>query len=301
MNKKLMAGIAAIVLGMSMGGTVLADDLQNVDTTVVESIEENRGRFMTETGEVCTIANGQNGYELQVGSVEEGTIFYLSEDVLVFDVASKEFTKAADIKEGMTVSVIYPKDAPMMLSIPARCGAAQLVIIHSDVENVQLGYFNEELVNEENTLALNISEETVIKNSLGEEKKLSAEDIKNKDAMVVYSNTTRSIPAQTTPSFVLIMEAVEEKEEVQASKEGVVEAEEAEEPTYVAIRTLATENGFDVVWDHNKKVVTLSKSNEELKFTVGEVNYFYNKEKRVLEHPVKLEKGCVMIADKVFN
>ena len=39
---------------------------------------------------------------------------------------------------------------------------------------------------------------------------LSAEDVKNQDALVFYDITTRSIPAQTTPSLVLLLTQAEE-------------------------------------------------------------------------------------------
>ena len=55
-------------------------------------------------------------------------------------------------------------------------------------------------------LQLNISEKTTILTTLGTKSILSADDVKGKDAVVFYDITTRSIPAQTTPSLVLLLE-----------------------------------------------------------------------------------------------
>ena len=43
--------------------------------------------------------------------------------------------------------------------------------------------FNEELINEANTLKLNIEKDTMIQNDKGERRIFDAEDIKNKDAI----------------------------------------------------------------------------------------------------------------------
>ena len=55
-------------------------------------------------------------------------------------------------------------------------------------------------------MKLNIGENTVIMNTKGEQRVFTAEDIKNKNVAVIYDVTTRSIPAQTTPLFVMILE-----------------------------------------------------------------------------------------------
>lgn len=303
MNKKLVISIMAIIMSLQMGGSIFANEIQGSEmrnNTVVENAEIKKGNFIIETGVVCNIDGNQNNYTLQVGSIEEGTIFNLQEDIIVFDVADKKFLKPDAIKKGMKVSVVYPKDAPMMLSLPARCGAAQLVIIHDESENVQMGYFDENLVNEENTLALNVSEKTVIMNNIGERRVFVADDIKNKDAMVVYTVTTRSIPAQTTPSFVLIMENTEREQDKDLQIRGR-NAIENKEVTYVSLRTVAEKNGFEVNWDNSTKTATLTKGDIEYCFVVGENTYLYNKEEKKLEHPIILKDGSVEIADHIFN
>lgn len=292
MNKRLIISIMTIVMGMSMGGTVLASGLQEVNEVAIASTQKVVEGFMTEVGQVCTIIEGDNGYELQVGN-ENGTIFYLKEDVRVFDVASGTFKNVGNLEKGMTVSVVYPKDAPMMLSLPARCSAAKVVIIHSETANLEVGYFNDELVNEENTLALNIADSTIIKSITDDKKSLKVEDIKNKDLMVVYENTTRSIPAQTVPKMIFVLDAEEDNVEVNT--------EEIEEAEYIAVRNLATENGFKVVWDKQKQAVTLTKEGVEIVLTVGEREYKYNKEVKTLQYPIKLENGYVKIADKIIG
>lgn len=80
----------------------------------------------------------------------------------------------------MEVTVIYPKNSPMALSQPPMSSSAVLVIINSPKNSIEVGYFDENLVNEANTLKLNIGENTVIKNIKGECRVFTADDIKNK-------------------------------------------------------------------------------------------------------------------------
>lgn len=78
MNKRLMTSMMAIVMGMSMGSTILASEVQELSQMTIESNQKVLGDFMAEVGQVCTITEDISGYELQVGN-EEGTIFYLKE------------------------------------------------------------------------------------------------------------------------------------------------------------------------------------------------------------------------------
>lgn len=299
MSKRIGMIILAAMMSVQADSVILANNVEQVETIDnqgISDVEGLKGGYMTETGEVCTIDNGQDGYELQVGTIQEGTIFNLPEDIIVFEVETKTYLKPENIKKGMNVSVVYPKTAPMMLSLPGRCSEAQLVIIHSETEHAQMGYFDENLVNEENTLALNIGEQTVIMNNVGERRVFTAEDIKNKNAMVVYGVTTRSIPAQTVPSFVLIMEERLGEEQTTENNDMAKKA-----ITYRSIRQIGEINGYEVVWDNKNKIVICNGNDEEYKFTVGSNKYSYNDSERELEKPIIFENGRAMIADFVLE
>lgn len=299
MSRKIRMIMLAGIMSIQVGGVVLANEVhqvERVDKEAIRNEEALKRGYMTESGEVCTINNGQDGYELQVGNAQEGTIFNLHQNIIVFDVVTKTFVKPEDIRRGMNVSIVYPKTAPMLLSLPGRCSEAQLVIIHSQTEHAQMGYFDEDLVNEENTLALNISKQTVIMNNLGERRVFTAEDIKNKNAMIVYSVTTRSIPAQTMPSFVLIME--EQLEEEQQAEDDYIDQRAN---MYRSIRQIAEASDYEIMWDNKNKIIICSRNNEEYKFQVGSKRYFYNNNEKELEKPIIVENGKAMMADFILN
>ncbi|MCL7747825.1 hypothetical protein [Halalkalibacter alkaliphilus] len=74
----------------------------------------------------------------------------------------------------------------------------------SDLQQVKLDIFDQNLVSEDNELKLHISSDTVIINSHGET--LEEADISGNTLFVFYTITTRSIPAQTTPHMIIIID-----------------------------------------------------------------------------------------------
>ena len=115
----------------------------------------------------------------------------------------------------------------------------------------------------QNKLQLNISDETRILNMEGAKIKLSAADVKNRDALVFYDITTRSIPAQTTPSLVLLLPQAEEVgEEMENEPKMQVQM-------MVPLREAAKENGVECI--------IIKRPTDESGMTVSEV------EKMILE------------------
>ncbi len=68
--------------------------------------------------------------------------------------------------------------------------------------NVKVGFFNRQLISQDGTLKLNIGPNTQI---LMENGQLFTNDISNRNLIVIYGITTRSIPAQTTPDKIIVM------------------------------------------------------------------------------------------------
>lgn len=68
--------------------------------------------------------------------------------------------------------------------------------------NVKVDYFNSELVSSDNQLRLNLSPSTRIVLENGQ---AFTRNPANRNLIVVYGATTRSIPAQTTPYEIIVM------------------------------------------------------------------------------------------------
>ena len=105
------------------------------------------------------------------------------------------------LRKGMSVIAFYDSDAQVPLIFPPQYRS--LVISHkSPQEFVDLMYFDENLVNRDNTLKLNIASSTMVTTCNGQTFSCNPG---NNWLLVYYSTTTRSIPAQTTPRRIIVM------------------------------------------------------------------------------------------------
>lgn len=108
---------------------------------------------------------------------------------------------AARLRPGMYVTAFYDSALPVPLIYPPRY---QAVIIgrRNPGEIIFAGYFDETLTAQDNALQLNIGRSTEVITSNGQIFNCRPE---NQLLIVYYSETTRSIPPQTTPRRVIVV------------------------------------------------------------------------------------------------
>ena len=100
---------------------------------------------------------------------------------------------------GQRITAFYDANAPMPLIYPPRyniLAAARL----NPAQTALLAYFDEQLTDEDNTLHLNISRSTKLLNPNGQ---LYYGPLGKQVLLAVYSSSTRSVPAITTPETVI--------------------------------------------------------------------------------------------------
>lgn len=178
---------------------------------------------------------------------------------------------ADKLTEGMEVAVIYSAMAPMGMSMPPYMGQVTAVVANADKGSISVGHFNDDLLNEKDLLQLNISEDTTILTTLGTKSILSADDVKGKDAVVFYDITTRSIPAQTNPSLVLLLE--EREAATEDTEEVAVDTKSVEAPEMVALRDAAEAKGYSVKWQGKTAPVVLEKDGMTAQISLGSTTY----------------------------
>jgi hypothetical protein len=105
------------------------------------------------------------------------------------------------VRVGDKVTGFYDANAPVPLIFPPRF---QAIVMSRDTQyrNVKVDYFDSNLVSSDNTLRLNISPYTHI--VLQNDQAFSRTPA-NRNLIVVYGATTKSIPAQTTPYKIIVM------------------------------------------------------------------------------------------------
>jgi len=102
---------------------------------------------------------------------------------------------------GDSVTGFYDANAPVPLIFPPQFRAI-VMAVDTAYQNVKVDYFNSNLISSDNTLKLNITPFTNI--VLGNGQAFSGNPA-NRNLIVIYGATTKSIPAQTTPYKIIVM------------------------------------------------------------------------------------------------
>lgn len=102
---------------------------------------------------------------------------------------------------GMKCTFWYDVEAPVPLVYPPRYNA----VVAAQEKNgrmVNVGIYNADLVNEDNTLKLNLDGNVAVRTTNNQYFQGSPAE---HSLVVTYANSTRSIPAQTTPIKVVVL------------------------------------------------------------------------------------------------
>ncbi|MFC7686242.1 hypothetical protein [Ureibacillus sp. GCM10028918] len=110
------------------------------------------------------------------------------------------FVYAEIVRPGDLVTGYYDGDAPVPLIYPPQYQAL-IVVKENSFENVKVDFFDSQLVSRDGQLKLNLSPNTPV---LLRNWQPFTRNPANHNLIVIYGPTTRSIPAQTTPSEVIV-------------------------------------------------------------------------------------------------
>ena len=111
------------------------------------------------------------------------------------------FVEHVKVKVGDVVTGFYDADAPVPLIYPPQYRA---IVMAKDNTNyfVKVSFFNNQLVSSDGNLKLNLSSQTEIVLENGQD---FSGNPANRDLVVIYGASTRSIPAQTTPYEIVVL------------------------------------------------------------------------------------------------
>lgn len=159
-------------------------------------------RFFSFRGTVTSIteffigANGEGEGCYTLVSVASGA------DASVNFVVSPDtyFVDHAMVAVGDQVTGYYDGNAPVPLIYPPQYRAL-IMVKESPYQQVKVDYFNNQLLSSDGQLKLNLSPYTSITSRNGQ---VFSHSIVNRNLIVIYGPTTRSIPAQTTPYRIIV-------------------------------------------------------------------------------------------------
>ena len=162
----------------------------------------------TVTGNVLSATKGETQTEVLISDENGSQTMFFVNGATYLSGASP-----ADIKKGAVLTVYYdasPNKPALQIYPPQRTALA--VTKGKTDGSLKVGYFDANGLSYDieptNKLKLNINSSVVITDAAGN---ASAESFENKLIAVEYATTTRSIPPQTTPTKIVILEAAEAK------------------------------------------------------------------------------------------
>ncbi|MGY3188151.1 copper amine oxidase N-terminal domain-containing protein [Lysinibacillus sp. TE18511] len=235
--------------------------------------------FNNTHGTVEKVDASENITYFTVKDGDQTNILEITKDTLVFDNTGKK----VELKEGDKVVAYTFANKPQKLIYPPQFNPDVVIVETEEVGFVEVDYFFENLTNTYDVLKLNIGENTELLNEKGE--KVAAKDLAEKHLVVFYTASTRSIPAQTTPSKVIVLD-----NESENSSENTVEEEiaaiiakdsyEVDGTKMVPLRLIAEKLGYTV--ESTGKGAIVSKGNVSYTLTRGEKMFGFNKALRPL-------------------
>ena len=298
--KKNLTKVMAMGMVLTMLGTATAFAeepavISATESTSIETImaEAQEAAFISQSGKVVSVeASFTEGVQLVTIDNEQGGLrFAVDSNTIVVNREDGAYLTAADLTEGMEVAVVYDAFGPMGMSMPPYLGQVTAVVANANAGFFTVGHFDNDLTDMKNMLKLNISENTDIQNLQGARIRLTAEDVKGQDALVFYGATTRSIPAQTTPSFVLLL----------TTAEVPTGATELETATMVPLRETAEANGYTVKWQGKTKPILLEKDGVSMEITVGSDTYVIDGDMAMkAAMPSELKGGVTFVSSDIF-
>ncbi len=277
----------------------------NDGTPAVESSEngESTGKNMLVHGKVTEISKQKDFTTIAITNDQMGMVFHVSEPVFVIDQKTKNFMQLVDIKKDSQVAVVIDKMAPMTMSLPPQTNGAIGFILNTEDGSIDLSVYNDDFLNWEKSLQIHLDENTKIIDSKNSKRLYKPEDVKFAESLVFYNIATLSLPAQTNPDMVLILNSADELTSDKAKEEvGVVTEKLPIE--YASLREGAEAKGYKINWTSNKAPITLTKDDAKVVITIGSDKFTFSHNTKdikpldrmeKLDGPVKLEKGKTMV------
>ncbi|KAB0442362.1 copper amine oxidase N-terminal domain-containing protein [Lysinibacillus fusiformis] len=300
MTKVVPFAMTALLVGSAMGvPTASASEVEAVVNTSETNEQQAQPVFVKVTGKVENVDVRDNATYYTVVEGEQTNFVVVDKDSLVFDNMGKE----VKLQKGDKVSAYSYAKKPMLAIYPPQYNPEVIIVEKDNMGSVEVDYFDKNLIDTDNYLKLNVGEDTKIESVSGKE--LKASDLEEQHLVVFYTIATMSIPAQTPPSKVIVLDNIEKEEPVEVDPvptpeptpnngaiEEIIQKDfyEVEGTKMVPLRLIVEKLGFEV--EVTPKGAIISKGAVSYTITRGQKEYGYNKAIRQFDvAPALLENG----------
>lgn len=237
--------------------------------------------FTVVQGELEGKEDTEDGVRYGVKEGKEPPVITVTDQTLVFDNAGNP----AQLKEGDDVTAYTAAKNAATDKSPVEY-YPDVVIVETDKNGTaRVGSFDENLLDKQLELKLNVGDATAVESSSGKE--VTADDLKNQNLLVFSNLDTTSVPAQTTPEKVILLDGgnaadgadadAEDSAALKAKIEQMMEDDHYMEDgvKMVPLRILAEALGYQV--DSTSVGAIVSKGTDEYTITRGQKDYSYNR------------------------
>ncbi|MEK4023157.1 stalk domain-containing protein [Sporosarcina sp. FSL W7-1283] len=271
MKKAVPFAMSALLVGGALTpAAVFANEGGNSEEMQVKP------SFVQVEGTIESVEVGEQSTLYSIKDGEETNVLAVMKETLVFDNTGKQ----VELKKGDKIVAYTNADKPMIMIYPPQYSPDVVIVDTEKTGFVAVEAFDEDLLSKHLSLKLNVDEKTVLSSVSGKE--VTAADLPEKDLLVFYTMTTRSIPAQTTPEKVVVLDG--NADDSDSEKNSIIEEMIAADHhmvngvKMVPLRALAVELGYKV--ESTGKGAIISKDARSYTITRGEKAYGYNKSLR---------------------
>ena len=238
----------------------------------IKKIESNPEMgFSKMVGAVANIDKDEKGIKVSFkedGAKEVGWVLLLSDDSIVIDGKNGKMVAIGELKKDQKLDVYYRKHTPVLQSYPAQFSPTVIFIPAEDGYYSDVDYYDEHGNGHEARLVINNPENSTIVN-IKVEKRL-VKDILNKDLIVLYKNSTRSLPPQTNPDKIIILEdvGVKNSHEIKLSGNPIIytlEPVSQNGEKLYPIRQIFENAGGKVEWQDSTKTIEIKISSQVIR------------------------------------
>ena len=203
-GKKVLASVLSVsVLSIYPLIGSFAKPIQNpalpTDEVLPISVPVNQASYLSFSGTVKEIEArrpaGMEGLKYVFVENEEGqeAYFVISPDTYILN--------EEELEVGAKITGFYDASKPMLMIYPPQY-PVEVIAVNQD-DNIKLDVFDQDLVSADGMLKLNISAETEI---VAQDGTTYEEELSNKKLVVLFGSSTKSIPAQTNPIKVIVLQ-----------------------------------------------------------------------------------------------
>lgn len=275
------------IMSMIMLTLMIFSTVPTMASEIDNSEQSTQPFYLSFTGTVKELEDKNDGLIRVYLEKDDGTpaYFILSDDTY--------YVNNVEIEVGKEITGYYESGKPMILIYPPQY-SIDIVAPVLDNGFIKADKFDSDLLSKDKTLKLNISEDTEILWEKGTvmnwikaptvtELELA---LSNRQLIVFYNFTTKSIPAQTTPTKVIVLseqiddsvinifvnDILLENKTSYLDENGII---------MLPVRAIAESLGYEVTWNNQERSVSIGKTTV---FKIG-VNSFINSknETKVLE------------------